>query len=70
MALCLLPAPCSASPHSLRKGLLHQLLVQPVVGGGSFPGAGLGVHPRVMPRAVQSCMRGAIFGGGVLFVGC
>lgn len=35
MALCLLPAPCPASPQRVHKeGLLHQLPVQPVVGGG------------------------------------
>lgn len=33
-------------------------------GWGSFLGAELGMHPRFMSRALQSCMRGVLFFGG------
>ena len=71
MVLCPLPAPCPASPHRVHKeGLLHQLPMQPAVGGGVFPWGWAGRTPK---GDVQGCAElqgvGAFF-GGVLFVGC
>lgn len=72
MALCLLPAPCPASPHRVHKeGLLHQLPVEPVVGGGPSLGLSWACTQGSCPGLCRAACGGCFFlGGGVLSVGC